>query len=328
MNITINNKTVELINGETVLETALRAGFYIPYLCYFKGTKHNPSCMICAVKNLTDGQIFPSCSTIPTEKMNIETDSEEIKQIRTLSLELLLSDHRADCEAPCSLVCPHGLNIEKMLFFYDKKLFKEAYQEIANKFSLPEIPCDNCKIPCEKACRRRMIDKAVEIHKIIKEISCYNPSIEERKSSHNSFEESEINKNLFHSKLGRFTEKEKKLLKTNIISLSGCLHCACAGKLNCKLRYYATAEGIKRPRYEISSAIPAMSKQHIINDMWFEPAKCIRCGLCVYNSNNGFTFQDRGFGMQVIMPEENRENVDKNITKLCPTGALYLHKNF
>ena len=62
----------------------------------------------------------------------------------------------------------------------------------------------------------------------------------------------------------------------------------------------------------------------MIGRMWFEPAKCIRCGLCVYNSENGFTFKNRGFGMQVVIPEESKTNVKEELAGLCPTGALYL----
>jgi ferredoxin len=66
-----------------------------------------------------------------------------------------------------------------------------------------------------------------------------------------------------------------------------------------------------------------MKKLQITDNMWFEQAKCVRCGLCVYNSNNGFTFKDRGFVMQVVIPDENKGNFSEELTELCPTGALY-----
>ena len=130
------------------------------------------------------------------------------------------------------------------------------------------------------------------------------------------------NKELFNSRLGRFTTREKEWLKENVATPSGCLHCACAGREGCKLRLYATAAGIKRPRYEASSTLPVMKKIRVTEKMLFELAKCIRCGLCVYNSKNGFTFKDRGFGMQVVIPDENRMNVGEELAELCPTGAL------
>ena len=319
MQITINQTPIEVPDGETLIETAQRMGYSIPSLCYVKGAKHQSSCMVCAVKNCDTGQIIPSCITFPTEGMQIDTESEEVHTIRTLSLELLLSDHRADCEAPCSMVCPHGLDIERMLNFFDIGKYQEAYEKISSVFTLPALGCDNCKAPCERICRRASVDKAVSIRVIIRELAeMYEPFSAETKK-----EVKKTEKALFQSRLGRFTAQEKELLKETIVTPSGCLHCACAGGEGCKLRRYASEAGIKRPRYESSSAAPVMKKEHVTGCMWFEPAKCIRCGLCVYNSQNGFTFRDRGFGMQVIIPDENKINVDEELAKLCPTGALY-----
>ena len=331
MQIIINNTQTVVLNGETIIETARRIGFNIPSLCYVKGAKHKPSCMLCAVKDCNTGQIIPSCATFPTEGMIIETDTEEIKTVRTLSLELLLSDHRADCEAPCLLVCPKGLDIERMLGFYDNNHKEKAFNIITNTFSLPEIPCDNCKAPCEKACRRGTVDKSVDIRTIIREIvneeienkKIGNEEIENQKIGNEGVENEKRGKDMFQSRLGRFTEKEKELLKSNVTTRSRCLHCTCAGREDCKLRFYATEVNIKRPRYDVTSSIPAMSKQHIKDDIWFEAAKCIRCGLCVYNSKNGFTFKDRGFGLQVVLPEENSGNVSDGVGGICPTGAIY-----
>jgi len=184
------------------------------------------------------------------------------------------------------------------------------------------LGCDNCKAPCEKICRRASVDKAVAIREVIRGLvsptKSPTPALPQREGV------GAVNKKLFNSRLGRFTTREKEWLKCNITTPSGCLHCACAGREGCKLRLYATAAGFKRPRYEASSALPAMRKEHVTGKMWLEPAKCIRCGLCVYNSNNGFTFKDRGFGMQVVIPDENKMNVGEELTELCPTGALFL----
>jgi predicted molibdopterin-dependent oxidoreductase YjgC len=325
MQVIINDKPVTVREGETILKIAERSGYSIPSLCYAEGAKHKSSCMVCAVKNRQNGQIIPSCSTLPTEGMQIDTESEEIKRIRSLSLELLLSDHRADCEAPCSMVCPKGLDIEKMLSFYDDEDYQSAGAVIAGAFNLPEVGCDTCKAPCEKACRRGTVDKPVAIRKIIREVTdLFKP--EAATSTDYRFR---IDKKLFQSRLGRFSAGEKERLKETVTTKSRCLHCACAGKTDCKLRKYSSAAGIKHTRYGLSSALPVMEKVHITGNMWFEQARCIRCGLCVYNSTNGFTFKDRGFGMQVVLPPENKENVSEDLAKLCPTGALYLrHKGF
>lgn len=329
MQITINDTLVEIPDGETILEAARRAGYSIPSLCYAKGARHKSSCMVCAVKNRVNGQIIPACTTSPTDGMQIDTESEEVKLVRRLSLELLLSDHRADCEAPCSVVCPKGLDVERMLGYYDAGNHENAYKHIASAFDLPEIGCDTCKAPCERACRRGTIDKAVSIREIIREVIGYCEELHEAILSDvtgmsDCSGEAPPRNAGFNSRLGRFTPREKERLKQTVTTPSRCLHCACVGRTGCKLRLCAAAEGIKRSRYEACSGLPAMSKQHISGNLWFEQAKCIRCGLCVYNSTNGFTFKDRGFGMQIVLPEENRANVGEELATLCPTGAIYI----
>jgi len=286
MKITINNISVEVLAGETLIETARRIGYDIPSLCYAKGAGHKSSCMVCAVKNCTTGQVIPSCTTIPTEGMVIDTEGEEVNQVRTLSLELLLSDHRADCEAPCSMVCSKGLDVEKVLDLYDNGLLREARALLAKTFHLPETACDECKAPCEKACRRGTIDKAVSIRTILKEIAT-----QPEESLAKDIDNSKPDKKLYLSRLGRFRNKEKEYLKKTVDTPSRCLHCACAGKKGCKLRHYATGQGIKRPRYDATSALPVMERTHIREDIWFEQAKCIRCGLCVYNTKKRIYIQ-------------------------------------
>ena len=197
MKINLNNKEVAVSKNEKLIEAIRRAGFDVPSLCYAKGMKHQASCMVCVVKNCETGQIIPSCSTVVADGMNIDSESDEVKDLRRQSLELLLSDHIAVCRPPC----------------------------------------------------------------------------------------------------------EPK---------------------NCKLRTLAAEYRAKWNRFPRYSAIKDAQPQHIKGNFWFDVAKCIRCGLCVYNSNDGFTFKNRGFCMEVVLPEESVNNVDESLCKICPTQALYI----
>lgn len=322
MQLILNNIPVAFQEGESILKIAERNGYSIPRLCYADGVHHKASCMVCAVKNQVNGQIIPSCSTPATDGLQIDSESAELQQIRAMSLELLLSDHRADCEAPCSMVCPSGLDVEKMLSCNDRGDNRSAFNVISGAFKLPVVDCDTCKAPCEKACRRGTVDRTVEIRKIIREVvhlfinDDYTLEVEKYR----------VDPKQFQSKLGRFSDREKERLIATVTTTSRCLHCACAAKTDCKLREFASTARIKRPQYGLSSALPAMNRVHITGDMWFEQSKCIRCGLCVYNSTNGFTFKERGFGMEVLIPDENKGNVSETLAGLCPTGALYLNR--
>ncbi len=199
MKIRINSREVEVYEGEKLIEAARRNNVEIPSLCYAAGYKHQASCMVCVVKNCGTGQMIPSCSTVVSEGMNIDSESDEVKELRRQSLELLLSDHIAVCRPPCQ---PAGCTLRKHTLTYRAKW--------------------------------------------------------------NSY-----------------------------------------------------------PRY---SAIKSAAPQHIRGNFWFDVTKCIRCGLCVYNTSNGFTFKDRGFGMSVVLPHENARNVDESLCEICPTQALYIQK--
>lgn len=317
MLITINDSKVEVLEGATLLETARGAGFEIPSMCYASGMAHKASCMLCAVKNCATGEMLPSCSTTPTEGMTISVDDDDVKLVRQLSLELLLSDHRADCDAPCTSVCPHGLDIELMLRYWDEGRRDKAGQVVAAAFNLPHVACGDCKAPCEKACRRRLTSgSTVKIREIVAALAATRPS--------DAVKQSARREDNFRSRLGVLSPDEATRIGGETHTESGCLHCACRGREGCRLREYATAAGIKRTRYNLSSSAPVMHRENIGGRIWFERSKCIRCGLCVYNTTDGFTFMGRGFDMQVVLPEASRQNIDEQTVELCPTGALYI----
>lgn len=323
MKIIVNDKELE-VSGQRVLIDELReAGCDIPSLCYASGANHQASCMVCMVHNVANDQMLPSCSTYPVEGMHIDTESDDVKALRRMSLELLLSDHRADCEAPCSMVCPAGIDLARLILLYDRGQMSEAKALLASQTDLNNLPCADCKGGCEKVCRRGTVDKCVDIKDIIKEISVSKVTATDggRQSSNSG---SQLADKKISSKLGRFTEAEKAWLKEVYTQPSRCLHCACEGQDKCKLRTYASQAGIKSSRYGVASRQIVKEQQHIVGRLYFEPAKCVRCGLCVYNSQDGFTFLHRGFDMQVVIPEQSRSHVDEHLARLCPTGALFL----
>ena len=329
MRIKVNGKETEVSAELPLIEELQRLGYDIPSLCYGRDMEHQASCMVCMVKNAANGQMIPSCSTFPQEGMSIETDTEEVLALRRMSLELLLSDHRADCEAPCTIVCPSGIDVAQLLLYYDRGQLEEAYSLIMSAAGSASLPCEDCKAPCEKACRRGTVDESVSIREIIREVmKTLSPlslkgrePVREKKSPCKGDLEGPV---LFTSRLGRYTDAEKKWLKEVYSQPSRCLHCACEGSNKCRLRQVATDAHIKTLRYGISSHQEVKKQIHVNGKLYFEPAKCIRCGLCVYNSTNGFTFMHRGFDMQVVIPEESKKNVDEKIADICPTGALYL----
>jgi NADPH-dependent glutamate synthase beta subunit-like oxidoreductase len=161
--LTIDNHTVEVPSGTSVRKAAQSIGIEIPTMCYMEGTEHFTSCMICLVKDAKNGRFFASCSTPVLEGQNIITNDEETIESRKAALELLLSEHVGDCEAPCQLVCPAHMNIPLMNRLIAKGDFAKALEVVKRDIALPAILGRICPAPCEAGCRRKQVDEAVSI---------------------------------------------------------------------------------------------------------------------------------------------------------------------
>ncbi|MEI8048796.1 MAG: 2Fe-2S iron-sulfur cluster-binding protein [Bacteroidota bacterium] len=161
--LTIDNLPVEVQEGTTVLLAAAKLGIEIPTMCYLEGHSCHPSCMVCMVKDADRGNFFTSCAMPVADGMNIIATSEEVSDIRREALELLLSDHVGDCEAPCTLTCPAGMDIPLMNRLIANGEFEKSLEIVREEIALPLILGYICPAPCEKACRRKPIDGAVSI---------------------------------------------------------------------------------------------------------------------------------------------------------------------
>jgi NADPH-dependent glutamate synthase beta subunit-like oxidoreductase len=159
----IDNKEIHVPEGTTVLDAAKSVGISIPSLCYKEGYSNHPSCMICLVMDRKTGNHFSSCAMKAAEGMDIISDNPEITEARKASLELLMSDHLGDCEAPCSLSCPANMNIPLMNRLIAAGKYADSLKVVKEMIALPYILGYICPAPCEKACRRKQIDNPVSI---------------------------------------------------------------------------------------------------------------------------------------------------------------------
>ncbi len=161
--IQIDNHQVEFKPGQTVLEVARGLGVNIPTLCHLPGKPARTSCMVCLVKVVGQEGLMPSCGTVCEDRMRVFTNTPEVLEARGNALELLLSDHLGDCDAPCTVACPAGLDIPQMLRYIGQGKLREAIEVIKTDIPLPAVLGRICSAPCEKACRRAAADEAVSI---------------------------------------------------------------------------------------------------------------------------------------------------------------------
>ncbi len=97
LTITIDGTQVRARPGQMVLEAAMEAEIYIPYLCYYPGTKPFGACRMCVVN--VDGRpgAPASCTTPVAPDMVVSTNSPEVVELRRGIMDLLLSEHPHGC---------------------------------------------------------------------------------------------------------------------------------------------------------------------------------------------------------------------------------------
>ena len=159
----IDNKDIEVSAGTTVLKAAESVGIHIPSMCYLDGCSNHPTCMVCMVKDTQSGKMMPSCATKVVDGMSLASEDAEVFEARKEAVELLLSDHVGDCEAPCRVACPAFMDIPKMNRFIAQGKFDKALEIVKEEIALPHILGYICYAPCEKVCRRKDVDEAVSI---------------------------------------------------------------------------------------------------------------------------------------------------------------------
>ena len=159
--IRINNAEYTVPDHYTILEAAREAQVNIPTLCHMdlgelKAVNHVASCRVCMVEVEGRRNLAPSCATKVTDGMVIRTNTPRAVKARRTSVELLLSDHPADC-----LICEKNqtCDLQKLAAYLGvrgKLKYKGAMSTYAEDISSKSIhrnldKCILCR-RCETMC--------------------------------------------------------------------------------------------------------------------------------------------------------------------------------
>ena len=166
MKIILNGKELIAKEGSTILEVAQENGYKIPTLCHDEELKPFGSCWVCAVKVEGRRGFVTSCGTTISEGMKIDTESDNVKSARKMALELLLSDHFADCEAPCKIACPADVDVQSYVSLIANGQNHEAVRVIKDKLPMPLSIGRVCPAFCEEECRRQVVDESIAIRQL------------------------------------------------------------------------------------------------------------------------------------------------------------------
>ncbi len=153
--ITINGIPVEVEKGKTILEAAGQAGVIIPTLCFHKDLCVAGNCRVCVVEIAGQKRLSASCATPCEEGMEIQTNSLNVRNSRKHIIELLLSEHNADCTR-----CYKNGSCELQKLASDYKIMTQDFIPLApqRKYTIdmfsPSIIKDNSKcVRCQRCVR-------------------------------------------------------------------------------------------------------------------------------------------------------------------------------
>ncbi|HYK38173.1 NADH-quinone oxidoreductase subunit NuoG, partial [Alloacidobacterium sp.] len=112
---TVDNKKLTAPAGTLLIDACKKAGIEIPAFCYYPNLSLQAACRMCVVRIEKMPKLQTACTTPVTEGMIVHTETDEIKQARKATVELLLGNHPLDCP-----VCDAGgeCELQDMTFKY------------------------------------------------------------------------------------------------------------------------------------------------------------------------------------------------------------------
>lgn len=127
VNLIIDNQSVSVPEGTTILDAARQTNIRIPTLCHLNlGTlkldNHVASCRVCVVEVQGRRNLAPSCATPVSEGMRVTTNSRRVLSARRKLLQLMLSNHPMDC-----LICAKSTDCELQSLAWEFGVNAQAY---------------------------------------------------------------------------------------------------------------------------------------------------------------------------------------------------------
>jgi formate dehydrogenase major subunit len=165
MRITINGKSLEAEQGQTVLEIARENGIYIPALCYHPKTGRAAKCRACVVEIEGMRGLQTSCTLEARDGMKVVSNSPLALEAQRMVVDLLLSTGTHDCiscerNGNCELQeAAYYLGIEHPSFrFAEEKIEVDDSAEFIFRDHSKCIKCGRCVVGCQEVVVNKVLD--------------------------------------------------------------------------------------------------------------------------------------------------------------------------
>ena len=157
VNVIIDGVSVQVEKGSTILQAAQKAGINIPTLCYLKDVNQIGACRVCLVEVKGAKALQPSCVYPVTEGLEVMTNTAKVREARKGVVELLLSNHPADC-----LNCVRSGSCELQNLAQQMGIRKNRFSGEQSTFPIDErsaaivrdpnkcVYCRRCEAVCSK----------------------------------------------------------------------------------------------------------------------------------------------------------------------------------
>lgn len=115
LNVTIDDKALQVKEGCSILEVARENGIAIPTLCYHKDLTPYGSCRLCLVEIVGGGRpgLEAACLYKVTDGLVVKTETERVKKTRKIMFELLLA-RCPESEIIRKLAADHGVTATRI----------------------------------------------------------------------------------------------------------------------------------------------------------------------------------------------------------------------
>ncbi|TKG96012.1 2Fe-2S iron-sulfur cluster binding domain-containing protein [Puteibacter caeruleilacunae] len=155
INLTINGIPLRVDQNTTILEAAEELSIKIPTLCHHKDLCVAGNCRVCVVEEVGVKKLPAACATPVHEGMEILTNSLKVRNSRKNIIELLLSEHNADCTK-----CYKNGNCELQTLAAEYKIINQEFIHLPDtkcytidEFSPSIIKDDSRCIRCQRCVR-------------------------------------------------------------------------------------------------------------------------------------------------------------------------------
>ena len=136
IDITVDDRDIEVAENTSLLAACLKNDINIPNLCFIESMTHpSASCRLCFVEIAGMDRPVASCTIKVTQGMRVTTDTPGVRRLQRSALRMLLSVHHIDCRnCPANKQC----ELQKIAKFLKTGLKAKSLETV-----LKDVEIDN-----------------------------------------------------------------------------------------------------------------------------------------------------------------------------------------